>query len=111
MREDLTDLMEKLEWAETHQDEARRISENATELMKRLSTSEGFEPLFTQHMMNPLLEVIEAYKPLNLRDEVSWNDAFEQMGRGAFSPFIECTREHGCRVNKPTGSWYKGGKD
>lgn len=31
VREDLTDLMEKLEWAETHQDEARRISENATE--------------------------------------------------------------------------------
>jgi len=111
VREDLEDLMEKLEWAETHQDQARRISENATELMKRLSTSEGFEPLFTQHMMNPLLEVIEAYDPLNLRDEVSWNDAFEQMGGSAFSPFIECTREHGCRVNKPTGSWYKGNKD
>jgi hypothetical protein len=55
-----------------------------------------------------LLEVIEAYDPLNLRDEVSWNDAFEKMGGSAFSPFIECTREHGCRVNKPTGSWYKG---
>jgi hypothetical protein len=104
VRSDLEDLMEKLEWAETHQDEARRISENATELMKRLSTSEGFEHLFAQHILNPLLEVIEAYSPK------SWNDTFEQLGGGVFLPFIECTNYKGCSISKPVpvSSWYKG---
>lgn len=88
---DLSDLMEKLEWAETHQDEAKRIADNATTLMRYLSSSVGFEPLFEQHMLNPLLGVIQAYKPMNLRDDKSWDDAFKQLGGEDFSPFMECS--------------------
>ncbi|KAL7496598.1 hypothetical protein ACHAWT_009274 [Skeletonema menzelii] len=93
---DLSDLKEKLEWAETHQDEAKRISDNATALMKFLSSSVGFEPLFEQHMLNPLLAVIQAYKPMNLGDEKSWKDAFWQLGGDDFSPFMECSTS--CQV-------------
>ena len=49
VRADLEDLMEKLEWAESHPQEAQQISENATELMRKLSSSENFEPLFQQY--------------------------------------------------------------
>jgi len=100
VQSDLSDLMEKLEWAETHQAEARRIAETATALMEHLSTSVGFEPLFEQNMLNPLLGVIEAYKPMNLRDEKSWDDAFGQLGGGDFSPFLECSPDEGCEVRK-----------
>lgn len=95
--------MEKLEWAETHQAEAKRISDTATALMKHLSTSVGFEPLFEQHMLNPLLGAIEAYKPMNLRDDSSWDDAFGQLGGGDFTPFMECFPAKGCRVYGPKG--------
>jgi len=108
---DLADLMEKLEWAETHPAEAKKIAETATELMKQLSTPEGFEPLFEQHVLNPLLEVIEAYNPLDLRDEKSWDDAFEQLGgKQVFSPFMECTSDGGCSIDNKRIAIYKGSK-
>ena len=93
---DLSDLKEKMEWAETHQDDAKRISDNATALMKYLSSSAGFGALFEQHMIYPLLRVIQAYKPMNLRDDKSWDDAFGQLGE-AFWPFMECTSS--CQMN------------
>lgn len=110
VRTDLADIMEKLEWAEKNPLEAKKIAETATELMKQLSTSEGFEPLFEQHVLNPLLEAIEAYNPLDLRDEKSWDDAFEQLGgKQVFSPFMECTTDEGCRVDNHQIEMYKKG--
>lgn len=41
-------------------------------------------------MVNPLRGVIEAYQPMNLRDDKSWDDALKQLGEG-FSPFMECS--------------------
>ncbi|KAL7447989.1 hypothetical protein ACHAWC_000255, partial [Mediolabrus comicus] len=60
VQSDLTDLLEKLEWAESHPKEAKRISDNATELIKRLKTLEGFEPLFQEYLLKPLQAVVEA---------------------------------------------------
>ena len=108
VQSDLSDLMEKMEWAETNQDEARLISERATALMKHISTSVGFEQIFDQHMLKPLIGVIDAYEPMNLKDDKAWDDAFEQLGGGDFYQFMECTREKGCLIGKPTLSWYKG---
>ena len=90
VRSDLEDLPEKLEWAESHPEDAKHISENATELMRKLSSSEGFEPLFQQYLLEPLQEVIEAYTPMNLRDEEAWIEQFEQLGGGSMKPFLEC---------------------
>ena len=93
---DLTDVMEKLEWAESHPSEAKAIAENASELMKSLSTLEGFEPLFKQQLVEPLRKVIEAYNPMMLRDDDAWNDAFESLGGDKlFTPFMECI-DQGC---------------
>mmetsp|Transcript_26263 Transcript_26263/g.44687 ORF Transcript_26263/g.44687 Transcript_26263/m.44687 type:complete len:527 (-) Transcript_26263:49-1629(-) len=94
---DLSDLMEKLEWAESHQAEAREIAENATRLMNKLSEPEGFEELFVQHMIKPLVKVIEAYQPMNLRNDVAWSRAFQSLGGDQWTPLIECTAHDGCQ--------------
>jgi hypothetical protein len=100
VRSDLEDLLEKLEWAESHPEEAKQISENATELMRKLSSSEGFEPLFQQDLFKPLQEVIEAYTPMNLRDEEAWVEQFEQLGGDSMRAFIECTNKRVCNIIK-----------
>jgi len=66
--------------------------------MRKLSSPEGFEPLFQQNMFKPLQEVIEAYTPMNLRDEEAWNEQLEQLGGGSLKPFIECTNNGVCKV-------------
>ena len=102
VRSDLDDLMEKLEWAESHPQEAQQISENATELMRKLSSSENFEPLFQQYLLKPLHEVIESYTPMNLRDEEAWTEQFDQLGGGSMTPFIEYTNNNRgwCKATK-----------
>ena len=98
VKEDLSDLMEKLDWAESHQAEAKEISENASRLMQKLSRPEGFDELFVKHMVNPLVKIIEAYQPLNLRNEVEWSRAFEELGGGNWKPLIECDASGDCRT-------------
>ena len=95
VKSDLSDVMEKLEWAESHQVEAKEIAENASQLMEKLGQPEGFDALFVRRMLNPLVKVIEAYQPMNLRDDAAWNDAFEKLGGNQFTPLIECSKE-GC---------------
>jgi len=95
---ELSDLMEKLEWAETHQAEAKEIADNASLLMEKLGQPEGFEALFVRHMLNPLVKVIEAYQPMNLRDDAAWNDAFAKVGGDQFTPLIECDATANCRT-------------
>jgi hypothetical protein len=94
----LEDLLEKLEWAESHPEEAKQISENATELMRKLSSSEGFEPLFHMYLFKPLQEVIKAYTPMNLKEEAE--KQFEQLGGDSLTPFIECTKNRVCKLSR-----------
>jgi len=98
VRSDLEDLLEKLEWAESHPEEAKQISENATELMRKLSSSEGFEPLFHMYLFKPLQEVIKAYTPMNLKEEAE--KQFEQLGGDSLTPFIECTKNRVCKLSR-----------
>jgi len=62
VRADLTDLREKYEWAETYQEQARRISENGTKFMRWMGTEEGFAKLYEERLVAPLRGVIEAYE-------------------------------------------------
>ena len=98
VQSDLSDLLEKLDWAESHPKEAQSISENATQLIKRLKTLEGFEPLFQEYLLKPLLAVVEAYTPLkeSLMDNDGKQQQFEHLVGDSMTPFIECSDK--CKV-------------
>ena len=108
IRSDLGDLMQKLAWAETHPEEARQISENASKFMREIGTKDGFERLFQNNMVKPLRRVIEAYTPLDpsnkkhhgsFRQELTKNVGFHWK-----KPFIKCSGEvrFSCKL---IGSW------
>ena len=83
VKSDLSDLMEKLDWAETHPADAMKIAAKATEFMRQMGTQEGFNNLFVEDVMKPLRAVIDAYIP---GSEGNWRHFFETT----FTPFIEC---------------------
>ena len=102
---ELSDVMEKLEWAESHQEEAKQIAENASRLMAYLSSPEGFKELFEKHVLNPLVKVIEAYQPLGLTNELAWNEAFVKLGGDQFTPLLECTADGNCHYLQAAKSY------
>mmetsp|Transcript_11620 Transcript_11620/g.17535 ORF Transcript_11620/g.17535 Transcript_11620/m.17535 type:complete len:573 (-) Transcript_11620:1010-2728(-) len=83
VQSDLSDLREKVDWAETHPDEARKIAESATEFMRQMGTPEGYENLFVEDVVKPLKGVIDAYVP---GSQGEWEEVFKK----SFEPFIEC---------------------
>eukprot|EP00574_Skeletonema_japonicum_P000065 CAMPEP_0201739506 /NCGR_PEP_ID=MMETSP0593-20130828/45813_1 /ASSEMBLY_ACC=CAM_ASM_000672 /TAXON_ID=267983 /ORGANISM="Skeletonema japonicum, Strain CCMP2506" /LENGTH=565 /DNA_ID=CAMNT_0048233779 /DNA_START=104 /DNA_END=1801 /DNA_ORIENTATION=- len=87
IKEDLSDLKEKFDWAESHPELAKQISDNATRLAKRLGTHEGFSIMFNEFYETPLRAVVEAYKPLTKRDPV-WLDA---MINNELRPIMQCS--------------------
>ena len=95
VRSDLEDLLDKLEWAESHPDEARQISDNATKFVRELGTLDGFAQLFESNMVKPLEEVIEAYTPGGDEEELN-----VLLQRSSIWPFIECTTKSCQRLGK-----------
>eukprot|EP01082_Thalassiosira_pseudonana_P015071 g13379.t1 g13379 contig8:554464-557723(-) len=63
IKEDLTDVNAKLEWCESHPYESKQMSKQASELMRYLSSDEGFEQLFQEKFADPLRSIIDAYQP------------------------------------------------
>ena len=94
VRADLEDLLEKLEWAESHSEEAKQISENATKFVRELGARDGFSKVFESYMISPLREVIEAFTPMNGWDEEEWNFLLQ---RKYIWPLIECAEGHQCQ--------------
>ena len=66
VRADLTDLKEKYDWAEAHPEYAKLISEQATKLMRRLGTVEGFGEMFQESVVDPTRSALEAYTPVSV---------------------------------------------
>ena len=84
---DLSDLREKYEWAESHQDEARRISENGTRFAQWMASVEGFGQLYEAYLAAPLRNVINAYRnptPADYEGKRVLDIIFER-GSGKFS--------------------------
>jgi hypothetical protein len=110
VRSNLEDLLEKLEWAESHPNEAKQISENASQFVRELGTLDGFAKLFESNMIKPLQEVIEAYYYDTSSssssssgvddDEEKWNVLLQ---RSAIWKFIECNKSSCQRLGK--ASW------
>lgn len=101
IQSDLSDLREKIDWAENCPDEARMIAERATEFMRQMGTPEGYESLFIEDIVKPLKAVIDAYVP------GSQGDDSEIVFKKKFVPFMECPNtfgKHGRYASKSLGS-------
>ena len=61
VRADLTDLKEKYDWAEAHPEYAKLISKQASKLMRRLGTIEGFGKMVQEQFVDPTLLTMETY--------------------------------------------------
>lgn len=99
VREDLSDLKEKYEWAESHPRMARKISDNATELARSLGTMPGMEGMFRQFYEGKLRQVVEAYAPVE-SGPGTWREVVSQMvGNELLRPIMECGGyyHHDCR--------------
>ena len=82
LQEDLSDLKEKYDWAESHPQEAKRIAEEGTKLMRYLTSHEGYQEMFNKDIVEPLRRVMEAYQPLSQSQGHDWKDALHQLGEG-----------------------------
>ena len=91
-KEDLSDLREKYEWAETHQRLARRISENGTKLARSLGTPEGSGPLARRFYTGPLTRMMDAYLPVTTRNK-RWENFMNKEGSD-LKPIIACKGYH-----------------
>lgn len=96
---DLSDLKEKFQWAEEHPQDAKKIADQATELMKEFSHPEGFEVMFEEDFIEPVRRVIEAYQPVSVSHPgktwqevlVSATSSSEEDGVGKMIPVIKCS--------------------
>lgn len=81
---DLSDLKERYEWAESHQEEARRISGQATALIKSFGEKSAFESIFATFYEQPLRQIVNSYQPLT---SGSYQKIIKQSG---LRPVLKC---------------------
>jgi len=94
VQSDLSDLLEKLEWAESHPIEAKQISDNGSNFVRELGTPDKFARLFEVNMIKPLQSIIDAYTTAdNDWDNEAWNAISQGQShyQNFFYPFMECT--------------------
>ena len=87
----MSDLKEKFDWAESHPELAKQISDNATRLAKSLGTLEGFSIMFNEFYDAPLRAVVEAYQPL----KNGGSDWKEVMMNNDLRPIMQCVGQYG----------------
>jgi len=92
VKADLSDLREKFDWAESHPEMARQISDNATELARSWGTPEGFEAMFRDFFESPLRQIMEAYQPLEQGSD--WRKEIALMGGEELRPVLQCGGYH-----------------
>jgi hypothetical protein len=85
VKSDLSDLKEKYDWAESHPEVAKRISQQGSDLMRHIGTPEGFEELFQEDFVEPIKRVLEAYQPVSMTHpavdgnaQLSWRQVIRQ---------------------------------
>ena len=86
IREDLSDLKEKYLWAEANPVEAKRISKQATEFVRRLGTLKGMQEMFNEFFERPLHQALDAYQPLE--EDQDWSAVVEDSTD--LRPVIQC---------------------
>ncbi|KAL3790529.1 hypothetical protein HJC23_007678 [Cyclotella cryptica] len=99
IKEDLSDLKQKYEWAEAHPVEAKRIARRGTEWVKRwYGTEEGFGQVFDVFYRERVRGVMDAY-----RHEDDWREVLEREG-GDMRPIMRCTGFYGSECEELDGS-------
>ena len=97
IKDDLSNLHEMYDYAESHPDKAKRIAEKSMELMKELSTEDGFGKLYEEEFVVPLRNVIEAYQPVEKHtqddnDNGAYMDIVaELVQKKGMIPVMECS--------------------
>lgn len=88
---DLLDLKKKFDWAESHQVEAKNIADRGTELMKYLTSPEGFKHMYDEDLVEPLRRVIEAYQPtVKAFKQPNWRLFVDNMDKENIKPIMKC---------------------
>ena len=62
VKQDLSNLRERYHWTKSHPEEARKIAEAGTRFARWMGTPHGFARLHHEHIVEPLGNVIGAYK-------------------------------------------------
>ena len=83
IKEDLSDLKDKFEWAEANQEEAKSIAERSTEWVKHWFGNEGFKDTFDSLYREPLEAVLSAYQHVD-----DWN---EVLNGKDLKPIMRCS--------------------
>mmetsp|Transcript_26863 Transcript_26863/g.48444 ORF Transcript_26863/g.48444 Transcript_26863/m.48444 type:complete len:646 (+) Transcript_26863:90-2027(+) len=93
---DLSDLRNKFEWAESHPVEAKQIAEQGTQFARWMGSVEGFGRMYEEHMVAPLRNVLQAYRPMPARyDGKSVLDVInERGGQAGFTVVGRCSGLH-----------------
>ena len=63
IKQDLSDLRAKFEWAESHPTEAKNIAENGTRFARWMGSERGFGQLYQEYFVTPLRNTVSAYQP------------------------------------------------
>ena len=77
----LGDLRAKVDWAETHQDEAERIADNASKLFDRLMSKLYMEKVYQELFVDYLGAVVDAFVP----SPASWEAARQKYENDGFA--------------------------
>ena len=101
IKADLSDLREKFEWAESHPIEARQIAENGTRFARWMGSVEGFGQMYQEFIVNPLRNVVRAYRPMPPRYKgKSALDVVLESGQGKYAIVSKCSGLHANSCDK-----------
>ena len=80
IKQDLSDLKEKYDWAESHPAEAQAIAKAGTELALRLGSEEYIRELYDELFVQHVGKVIDSYQPQEGETVESILAAYEEAG-------------------------------
>lgn len=97
VRTDLSNLKERFDWAEAHPDEARAISQNGTEFVKRLFSNKWMKQEYERHFGGPSLmgTLADSYESSNENESVdSVMSEYENVYNIRYARLATCTNEY-----------------
>jgi hypothetical protein len=94
INEDLSNLREMFDWAESNSEEARKISEAGTEYVKSRAKPEVMKETYERYFVHSLRAVTYAYQPLDgekaTRQMKDWLSNWSQVGKCSGKVKEEC---------------------
>ncbi len=89
INEDLSDLREKMEWAENNEKKAKQISRAGTRFVRKLGRPSVLNDMYQKYVLQPLAKVIDAYEQ---SDDLSLTSLFIEGVNGiGFKEIMKCT--------------------